>query len=66
MNCVRSIKILSPSEVSQMTQDQFEILDAAAAAAPPPPPPMQQQAASSNCDEVAHTQTSAPNPNMDP
>jgi hypothetical protein len=49
-----------------MTQDQFEILDAAAAAAPPPPPPMQQQAASSNCDEVAHTQTSAPNPNMDP
>jgi hypothetical protein len=48
-----------------MTQDQFEILDAAAAA-PPPPPPMQQQAASSNSDDVAHTQTSAPNPNMDP
>jgi hypothetical protein len=47
-----------------MTQDQFEILDAAAAA-PPPPPPMQQQAASSNSDDVAHTQTSAPNPNMD-
>jgi hypothetical protein len=50
-----------------MTQDQFEILDAAAAAAAPPPPaPMQQQAASSNSDDVAHTQTSAPNPNMDP
>ncbi len=49
-----------------MTQDQFEILDAAAAAAPPPPPPMQQQAASSNSDDVAHTQTSAPNSNMDP
>ncbi|CAK9205694.1 unnamed protein product [Sphagnum troendelagicum] len=65
VNCVRSIKILSPSEVSHMTQDQFEILDAAAAA-PPPPPPMQQQAASSNSDDVAHTQTSAPNPNMDP
>ncbi len=65
MNCVRSIKILSPSEVSHMTQDQFEILDAAAAA-PPPPPPIQQQAASSNSEDVAHTQTSAPNPNMDP
>jgi hypothetical protein len=48
-----------------MTQDQFEILDAAAAAAPPPAP-MQQQAASSNSDDVTHTQTSAPNPNMDP
>jgi hypothetical protein len=29
VSCVRSIKILSPSEVSQMTQDQLEILDTA-------------------------------------
>jgi hypothetical protein len=55
VDCVQSIKILSPSEVSRMTKDQFEILDAATAVA-----------ANSNSNDVAHTQTFAPNPNMDP
>ncbi len=55
MDCVRSIKILSASQVSRMTKDQFEILDAATGVA-----------ANSNSNDVAHTQTFAPNPNMDP
>jgi hypothetical protein len=38
-----------------MTKDQFEILDAATAVA-----------ANSNSNDVAHTKTFAPNPNMDP
>jgi hypothetical protein len=39
-----------------MTKDQFEVLDAAATAV----------AANSNSNDIAHTQTFAPNPNMDP
>ncbi|CAK9258549.1 unnamed protein product [Sphagnum jensenii] len=57
VSCVRSIKILSPSEVSQMNQEKFEMLDA--------PPMQQQQPSMSNSDQEARcTQTSAPNPQM--
>jgi hypothetical protein len=63
MSCIQGIcglcavnqDFVSISQVSRMTEDQFEILDAATAVA-----------ANSNSNDVAHTQTFAPNPNMDP
>ena len=51
MSCVRSIKILSPNEILQMSQEQLEILNTV---------PMQQQPTCSNSED-ARTQTSPVN-----
>lgn len=51
VNCVRSIKILSPNEILQMSQEQLEILNSV---------PMQQRPTCSNSED-ARTQTSPVN-----
>lgn len=51
VGCVRSIKILSPSEILQMSQEQLEILNSV---------PMQQRPTCSNSED-ARTQTSPAN-----
>ena len=52
VSCVRSIKILSPTEIQQMSQEQLEILNSV----PVPPRP------SSSNSEDARTQNSPVNP----
>lgn len=52
VTCVRSIKILSPSEVTQISQEQLEILNTQG--------PVQQRSASSNSEDAC-TQTSPSN-----
>jgi hypothetical protein len=52
VTCVRSIKILSPSEVTQISQEQLEILNTGI--------PVQQRPASSNSEDAC-TQTSPSN-----
>lgn len=51
VSCVRSIKILSPNEILQMSQEQLEILNTV---------PMQQRPTCSNSED-ARTQTSPAN-----
>jgi hypothetical protein len=52
VSCVQSIKILSPSEVTQISQEQLEILNTRV--------PVQQRSASSNSEDAC-TQTSPSN-----
>ncbi len=52
VTCVQSIKILSPSEVTQISQEQLEILNTRV--------PVQQRSASSNSEDAC-TQTSPSN-----
>jgi hypothetical protein len=54
VTCVRSIKILSPSEVTQISQEQLEILNTGG------PVHVQQRSASSNSEDAC-TQTSPSN-----
>jgi hypothetical protein len=52
VSCVRSIKILSPNEILQMSQEQLEILNSV---------PMMQQRPTCSNSEDARTQSSPAN-----
>lgn len=56
LNCVRSIKILSPSEVAQMSQDQLKMLDSV------PMQQLQQLRPTSSDSGEAQPQRSFPDP----